>query len=161
MLHINTIRNLFSDYHRQYLFTVTIPQAGLVKFAVVSTSTPNWTTQTIGIDWMNSNFNIGGRTPTASTWTVTVRSDVDGSVIKALKAWRDLVFNPETGGGTIPSQYKRDILIELLNHQGGTTLSYKLVGAFPTSLGSASLGYTNNAIVTYTVTFSYDYPLMF
>ena len=55
-------------------------------------------------------------------------------------------------------QYKVDMEIFQYGKDGSTIRSYKLVGAFPTQIGSISLAWdSQNAIEEFSVNFEYDY----
>ncbi len=158
-----TIGNLgpSTDYHRQYLFQVILPtivgisNATLITYFVANTQSPQETTGVINVDWMNSQIKIGGRT-TYSEWSVTVRDDATSLAYNYFKSWRRLVYSTSTGQSSIPREYKFPIDMYLLNNKGEQSRGYKIVNAFPTTIGQITLDYSTEGIVTFPITIAYD-----
>lgn len=153
--------NPSTDYHRQYLFRVHLPNdvdntlANVVTYFVASSQSPVETTGMIAVDWMNSQVKIGGRTLYAE-WTVTVRDDAKSAAYRFFRAWRKQVYETASGQSSIPVEYKHSLDLYLLDNRGETQRGYKLVGAFPTSIGQMTLDYSTENIITFPVTIQYD-----
>lgn len=156
-----TIDTAAGDYHRQYLFQVIlegipgVPNLPMITYFVASSQSPVETTGVINVDWMNSQIKLGGRT-LYQEWSVTVRDDSDSKAYQAFKLWRRLVYETTSGQSNVPKDYKKTLDLFLLNNRGEHKRGYKLVGAFPTSIGQITLDYATEAIVTFPVTVAYD-----
>lgn len=156
-----TIDSATGDYHRQYLFQVilqAIPNtdnASMITYFVASSQSPQETTGNIQVDWMNSQIKLGGRT-LYTEWSVTVRDDADSKAYKYFKAWRRLVYETSSGQSNVPKDYKFPVDLFLLNNRGEHKRGYKLLGAFPTVIGQATLDYSTEAIIAFPITIQYD-----
>lgn len=89
--------------------------------------------------------------------TVTFRIDADMSQKKLFDTWFGIITNPKSKQMGFKDDYVSDIKIYQLNDKGELTYSYFLLNAFPTSVGSLSLGYDQQSQYhKLSVTFSYD-----
>jgi hypothetical protein len=104
---------------------------------------------------MNSQIKLAGRT-TYAEWTVTVRDDATNAAYNYFKLWRRLVYETASGQSNIPRDYKYSLDLYLLNNRGEQQRGYKLVNAWPTSIGQATFDYSAEAIVTFPITIQYD-----
>lgn len=73
-----------------------------------------------------------------------------------LKQWRDTIWSA-SAGMNVADNYKGQPIINLLDNDGNTTYSFKLVGAWPQHVHHGELNYTSSEIKLLTVTFKYDY----
>ena len=144
-----------TDFQRSYLFKVLLPNYDDVTYFVSATATPQETSSTINVDWMNSQLKIGGRT-TFNEWTVTVRDKIDSGIYKYFESWRKFVYDKNKGTSLIPGAYKDWAILELLDNNGLMQQQFELRGAFPTTVASATYDYSTDGIVTFAVTFAYD-----
>jgi hypothetical protein len=150
-----------TDYHRQYLFQVIlqaipgVSNASIISYFIASSSSPVETTGMIPVDWMNSQVKLAGRT-TYAEWTVTVRDDATSVAYNYFKLWRRLVYETKSGQSNIPKDYKYALDLYLLNNRGEQKRGYKLVNAWPTSIGAMTLDQSTEAIITFPVTLQYD-----
>lgn len=154
------------DYHRTYLFKVLLPDvpnknnneamlAGQTVYFIASTTAPVENTGTIPVDWMNSQIKIAGRT-TYNEWSVVVRDDVSGKGYKYFKEWKKIVFNYDTGVSAIPLDYKLNIDLILLKHDGSESRGYKIYNAYPNVIGEQNFSYSDENIVTFPITIQHD-----
>lgn len=150
-----------TDYHRQYLFQVIlmpipgVSDASLISYFVASSQSPVETTGVINVAWMNSEIKIGGQTKYAE-WSVTVRDDATSMAYNYFKMWRRLVYETASGQSSIPRDYKFPLDLYLLNNRGEQKRGYKLVNAWPGSIGQATLDYATEGIITFPITINYD-----
>ena len=150
-----------TDYHRQYLFQVflqAIPgvsDAAVVSYFVASSQSPVETTGVINVPWMNSEIKLGGQTK-YSEWSVTVRDDATSVAYNYFKMWRRLVYETASGQSNIPRDYKYSCDLYLLNNRGEQKRGYKLVNAWPGSIGQITLDYATEGIITFPITINYD-----
>ena len=158
-----------------------------VEYYVLSATTPQETTSQLKFDWMASDYKLAGKTNYNDwTVTVRDSQgkgvdNSDGSTVPGgfiyqfFNIWRNYVYNRDglvqllPGGGEKihneagmgvtgrPTQYKRDIVLELLNSAGGIAKKFELKGAWPMSIGSATLDYSGEGLLAFPVTFSYDW----
>lgn len=157
-----------TDYHRQYLFQVWlypipgVSDSSIITYFMGSTQSPVETTGVINVPWMNSEVKIGGQTKYAE-WSVTVRDDTTSMAYNYFKMWRRLVYQTKDGAGElsggqshIPNQYKYPIDLYLLDNRGNHDRGYKIVNAWPGSIGQMTLDYATEGIITFPVTINFD-----
>jgi hypothetical protein len=93
-------------------------------------------------------------------WTVTFYAD-DKMMIRTLfLKWQQVILNTVSHAYTMPNRYKsQDAQVNILNshdnHHVVQTYSFK--GLWPTEVGSISLQQQDAGIITFDVTFQYDY----
>jgi len=126
-----------------------------MTYFVANTSTPTETTGQITVDWMNSNIKVAGRT-NYGEWTVTVRDSITHDSFKYFTYWKSLVYDRTTGYSSIPKDYKFPIDLQLLQHNGDVTRSFRMVNCFPTAVAAVNLDYTAEGIFLFGVTFQLD-----
>lgn len=151
-----------TDFHRGYLFQVILQKIegfadpSLITYFVSATASPTETSGTITVPWMNSEIKIAGQTKYAE-WTVTVRDDANSVAYNYFKMWRRLVYKTATGQSNVPKNYKYSVDLYLLNNCGEPgDRGYQLVNAWPTVIGSMTLDYATEAIITFPITIQYD-----
>jgi hypothetical protein len=150
-----------TDYHRGYLFQVIlqaipgVSDASIITHFVASSSSPVETTGMIPVDWMNSQIKLAGRT-TYAEWSVTVRDDASSLAYNYFKMWKRLVYETSSGQSNIPRDYKYPVDLYLLDNRGVQKRGYKIVNAWPTSIGAMTLDYSAENIVTFPITLQYD-----
>lgn len=89
--------------------------------------------------------------------TITFRIDADMAQKKLFDTWFGLMVNPKTKQLGFKDDYVADIKIYQLNDEREITYSYYLINAFPTSIGTLTLGYDQqNMYHKLSVTFTYD-----
>lgn len=164
-------RQNIDDYHRAYLFRAIfyniipgLPASTQITYFVASSATPQETSGVIPVDWMNSQMKIAGRT-TYGEWNVTVRDSFDNGAFNYFKEWRRLVYEPNygtdyAGQSHLPREYKQNVDLTLMGNRGEleskNVRMFKMIGAFPSTIGSATVDYSSESIVTFPITFAYD-----
>jgi len=156
-----------TDFRRTYLFKVALPalirgggtapvnQVELITYFIASTVSPIETTGSIPVDWMNSQIKLAGRT-TYSEWTVNVRDDANSKAFDYFKAWKQIVYSAQNGQSNLPSNYKYDFDLFLLNNLGVATRSYTIKGGWVSLIGQVAFDYTTETIVNFPITLQYD-----
>jgi hypothetical protein len=152
-----------TDYHRGYLFQVilkdilglSVQDTSLITYFVANSQSPVETTGIINVDWMNSQTKIGGRT-LYEAWSITVRDDAKSKAYEYFKKWRRLVYETSSGQSSLPRDYKQPVDLYLLDNRGNHERGYKLVNAWPGSIGQMTLDYSTENIVTFPITINYD-----
>ena len=94
-------------------------------------------------------------------WSVTVMNDEDFSVRALFETWSNalnrLVSNVRDPN-VATENYKTDLEVRQYSKDGIEIRAYKIVGAFPTEIGSMALDWdSQNTIQSFGVTFAYDY----
>lgn len=126
-------------------------------FLVRSTSLPASTITETTIPWQGYTYRMGTKQEFAD-WTVTFTLDSPDTVRNAYLNWMNKIHNPSTNVHGIPAQYMLDQHVELLTPDGnGTVALYKLIGAWPSSVGEVTLDYATSDIASFTVTYKYQY----
>lgn len=98
---------------------------------------------------------------TYDDWDVTIINDEDFLVRNAMEAWNNSINTPISNvrniGDGSSEAYRRDALVTQYSKTGEELRTYKLVNAFPKTLGAIELNWEGMTIETFPVTFSYDY----
>lgn len=127
------------------------------SYYVKSTSLPESTINETLTYWQGTEYKMGS-TQRFTDWTVTLNVDRNGDILKKFRDWQDAIHTPESNIYGKPVDYMCDQKLYLISGDSGEEISeYKLVGAWPKSLGAVSLDYGSNEIATFDVTFSYQY----
>ena len=151
------------DYSRGYTFYLYVNSpAGIVGteemgYLTKSTSLPATTLDTATANWQGNVYKVG-TTQTFSDWSVTVMCDPSDMIRKDFIEWVRIAHDPETNHHGTPNAYMRDQNIEHISHYDGSPIMrYKLLKAFPTSVGEISLDYGSKDLASFNVTFAYQY----
>ena len=135
------------------------PKNGTDKFGyyVKSTSLPSSTINETNSYWAGQEYKMAG-TQRFDEWTVTFNVDQKADIIKKFWKWMQMIHDPETNNYGRPVSYMADQEIHLLGMNTGESIcSYKLIGAWPKSIGQVALEYASNDFATVDVTFVYQY----
>ena len=151
---------------RTSLFQVTItnpiiPNAETVmSYRAKSAQVPSSTIESLEVKYFARAIKLPGR-KTYEDYTINFYEDEDLTVRNAFEAWSNAINSPETNtrltATTDTSEYKSTILLEQLNQKGEVIRTYKLLGAYPTTVGSVELDWEQESIYMFPVTFAYDY----
>lgn len=127
-------------------------------YLVKSATIPEVTIEDITLMYRGRQYHEAGE-KTFQPWTCTIYNSANFAIRTALEEWANgIQQSTSIGGVTIPTQYKTDILIKHLNRNGTVLREYKLIGAYPTTIGQIQLDYeSGNQVETFDVTFTYDY----
>jgi len=149
------------DFARAYLFECRINGFNTefdTEFAhlVKSTRLPERSISQITTDWQGNNYKIGG-TSEYTDFSITFNVDEYGNIRTEFMKWQDKIHEPENNIHGSPDEYFKDITLKHLNGIGNSIVTYKLIDAWPTSVGEISLDYSTKEIATFDVTFAYQY----
>jgi len=160
---IDSYRASFLGGARQYLFYYRPLFPGGIggstekaTYLVRSTQVPETTSEEIITNWQGFDFKFAGK-PTYSDWTVTFNVDKDAEILRIFNSWARVIHDPTTNTYAEPSLYFMDQQLELLGLDGTPITKYKLVGAWPKSVGSASIDYSSSDVLQFDVNFTYLY----
>lgn len=161
---IDSYKANFTGGSRQYLFYfkpmfpggVEGADTELATYLVRSTTLPETVTEEIMVNWQGFDFKFPGKY-TYSDWTVTFNTDLEAKVLKMFNSWANVIHDPTTNFYKNPVKCMEDQHIDLLGLEGEPITRYTLTGAWPKSVGTATLDYSSNDVVQFDVTFTYIY----
>ena len=150
------------DFARGYTFYCTLPTpitGERAKYLVKSTALPDSTIGVTEANWQGNVYKLG-TTHEYGDFTVSFNVDIVDNIRKQFLKWAKKIHDVETNKHGSPGQYMQDITLEHLNHNtGNMILEYKLVKAWPSSVGEMTLDYSAKDLATFNVTFAYQYFL--
>lgn len=174
---INTFKNKVTTGVRPNLFKVrfSFPNTNIgvdtdedFTFLCKSAALPSSTMGTIEVPFRGRNLKIPGDR-TFDAWTVTFINDPNFKIRSSFERWINFVNKLDSNTGNLdPSAVFKDISVDQLSKTGSTTAgadsdlsvirSYKLIGAWPSSVSQITLGYDqNDQIEEFDVEFQYQY----
>lgn len=161
---IDSYKASFQGGARQYLFYykpmfpggVAGANSEVATFLVRSTTLPETTTEEITVNWQGFDMKVAGKY-TYADWTVTFNVDLDSKIQQMFLNWASLIHDPTTNIYSMPQEYFSDQQIELLGLDGEPIMKYKLMGAWPKTVGQATLDYSSNEVLQFDVNFTYIY----
>lgn len=160
---IDSYRAVFQGGARQNLFYIkpNFPASvggntETATFLVRASSIPETTSDEVITNWQGFDFKMASKY-TFSDWTCTFNVDVAAEIQKMFINWANLIHDPTTNIYNTPQTYMADQQIELLGFDGNAILKYKLMGAWPKSVGTVTLDYSSTDVAQFDVTFSYIY----
>ena len=92
--------------------------------------------------------------------TLNMHETEDRKTLTFFENWMNLQWMPDTGVQIPKSTNQAVFLLTLLNSMDSPVKYYTIFGAFPTGLDGVTYDSTDNSVVTYSVTFSYDWYLL-
>lgn len=149
------------DFARGYTFYIVV-NGGFVseqdqRYLVRTSSLPVSTNPMAEVNWQGNKYKIAS-TQDFADFTVTYSIDINDNLRKQYVEWMRKIHDPQTNLHGQPTDYMVDIDLEHLSHNtGAIIMKYKLVGAWPSSIGEVSLDYSSRDVATFDVTFTYQY----
>lgn len=130
------------------------------RFVCRTAELPELAVGAIDVPYFGRKIKVAGDR-TFADWNVTVMNDEDFSVRAMFETWSNAI-NRMVANIRDPNlsmeQYKTDLEVVQYAKDGPVIRSYKIVGAFPTSIGAIALNWeSQNAIEEFSVNFAYDY----
>jgi hypothetical protein len=163
---IESFRAKFQAGSRAYLFYVKpIFPLGLgadtdtATYLVRAASLPETTNEEIVINWQGFDYKMAGKA-TYAAWAVTYNVDKDADILKWYLEWARIILDPTTNVHGSPVDYMVDQQVELIGLDGNAILKYKLVGAWPQSIGAVTLDYATSDVAQFDVTWTYQYHVV-
>jgi hypothetical protein len=101
-------------------------------------------------------INFAGKNTYTHTWELSFIEGEDKKVHDAIYGWLQSIIDDVDGIGDGDDMIKQDIYLNLLSTKGTIDQTFKMIGAFPIKLGAVEVTYTEERVVTYPVTFSFD-----
>lgn len=172
-LDIDNFRRRFVTGARSYLFYmqpifptgasaiyVTISRQATPIYLVRATSLPSSNFDELTASWQGFDYKAAGKR-SYDTWNVTFTVDQYAGIRQAFVEWQDKILDPRTNRHGVPGDgggYMADQLVSLINFDfNSEAITYKLVGAYPSTVGEVTLDYADSAYATFDVTFTYQY----
>lgn len=91
-------------------------------------------------------------------FTVNLNEENDAYVYNILRAWNDIVYNPQTGSQGLKRNYVGEIAVVIFNKAGDIFREYKFPSVIPNGeLGEMSLDYGSNNVYELSMTYRSDY----
>lgn len=88
--------------------------------------------------------------------TLELLETADGQVTEAILNWKNQVQNRQSDVFGLPSQYKKDVLIQMTSGFNVTHTEIKLIGCWPTSTNPYALTYAESDKLMISQTFAVD-----
>jgi len=163
---IESFRAKFQAGARAYMFYVKpIFPLGLgadtdtATYLVRASSLPETTNEEIVVNWQGFDYKMAGKS-TFSPWNVTFNVDRNADILKWFLEWKKIILDPTTNVHGSPVDYMVDQQVELLGFDGEPILKYKLVGAWPQSVGAITLEYATSDVAQFEVAWTYQYHVV-
>jgi hypothetical protein len=128
------------------------------KFMCKAGSIPSESIGEITMGYQSQTLKLSGDR-TYDDWTCTVYNTEEWAVRNDIEKWMKIINDPETNFKTSHGSYQGDVVIHQLSiNDLSIVAGYKLMGAWPKSVGDISLDWeTNDEKETFDITWSYLY----
>ena len=160
---IEEIRNL-SEPLKGYQFKITIanpPGVGAsvqeLQFRCTSAAIPGKTIEESLVNLHGYNVKHAGRSIPVGVWTATFIEGTLAQIIQRIRSWQEICHNQSSGVQGRSSEYKRNIIMELLNNDQSVSQTHRIVGAWPQDVPDVLMDSASSEPTRYDVTFAYDY----
>lgn len=160
----DNLKENLSDMQRVYWWDIIIPSIlgggdeGALEVRAQSTSVPGSGFGGILIPYKGGpGFKIPGKLTMPHTWACVFVEGLDRKVFDAITGWKQAITNARTGKGGLDSLIKKPIYLRLTDGDGTVTNKIKLVGCYPEDVPDTPIAYDTEAVLMFTVTFSYDF----
>lgn len=164
MININQFKNNFKGGARKNKFSINIVKLNnkFNSILVQSASIPQFSLDALTVHSIAGKIKVaGGRE--VPDWDVTVMLDEDvaDNGINELENWQLQARQMMSAEGSndahgVLNGYKSDAYLYQLDQKGNTIARYKLEGIWPKEIGQREFDYTDDDIVTCSITFSID-----
>ncbi len=128
---------------------------GIDSFLVKTAARPQFTTEEVAINWINSTRYIAGKT-TFSTLPVTLHEAIAPSGAQQVMEWIRLCYESVSGRAGYADFYKRDIQIKMLDPVGTVVQLWDIKGAFITEANFNDLTHEGSDLTEISLTIRYD-----
>lgn len=165
MASIDDYLRFFKGGQKQYLFEVLLNFPDDDGYAQLisehharSTSIPESTFEEIVIPYAGLSYKMAGNR-NYGDWTVSFNLDSKNVLLSRLREWHDKIFSVTKFSQQAYGQnnYMRDQTFNLIDESNTILTTYKLISAWPKSVGAVNFDYASSDIATVDVTFSYQF----
>jgi hypothetical protein len=136
---------------RQFVLAIE----GIDAFLIKTAARPQYTTEEVAINWINSTRYIAGKT-TFGTMAVTLYDAVAPSGAQQVMEWIRLCFESVSGRAGYADFYKRDIQVKMLDPVGTVVQLWDIKGAFITEANFNELTYEGSDQTEIALTLRFD-----
>lgn len=91
-----------------------------------------------------------------SGFTMVLYEDQECNTMKWIEFWKTQIKDMSTGLYQLPTKYKKDMKVELMNSKNQPVMTVELIGIWPEATSNWSLNYTDNGRLTVSQAFSID-----
>ena len=126
-----------------------------ITLLVQSCPLPTTTNEAIELNYGNSKVKVAGKANFEEI-EITVLDAIGVDTEAKLCGWRKQVYDPETDKIGFAADYKKNGRIYQYAPDGTYIRTWKIIGAFPTSLNLGELSYENSDKKTISMTLSID-----
>jgi hypothetical protein len=127
-----------------------------VPYLVKATQVPDSTFEEIQNPYPGHPYKMAGNR-TYGNWTVTFNVDAKMKILEYFTNWQDIIYQGSSKIAASPDVYMADQLLFLMDGTGEAVKVYKLVQAWPVSIGQVALDYAIGDVASIDITFSYQY----
>ncbi len=129
--------------------------SNLLNLNAQSVTVPSAAVDVITIPHLNQDVKVAGR-PTLGEMSVTFLSSYNINSVRILEAWHRNIYRPSTEMLNYASQYKTNGSLVVYTPTFGVFKAYKIMGAWPSSIGDKEYDWSASESVTRVVTFQVD-----
>lgn len=155
ILPISAFKANFQSGARSSLYEVQIDGLGGAEtFLCKAASLPASTIEQIEVPYAGRTIKIAGNR-TFADWTVTIMNDVDFAVRRNVEAWMNQINGHSSNtGATFISEYMKQARVAQLDQKGIPIYWYTFNDIWPSESSEITLGYEENSIEEFTITFA-------
>jgi hypothetical protein len=161
---LQDIRSL-ADPLQQFNWDLVIPRmpgtgdSREFTFKAMTTSIPGMLLEQVPVNLHGMELRYAGRKNYSHALPVTILETSDISTRDMFVSWSELARSWLANTGSPKSIYGTNIILKLYDDTPAERKVITLVGAWPETVDDAALDGQASGIVTYSITFSYDFPV--
>jgi hypothetical protein len=131
-----------------------------MRLTAHAASIPSSTIEPTDVTYFGRTLRIPG-SRTFEDWTTTVYIDESYKVRDFFEEWSEAIIGQESNTSKIDlglgAEYTKDVEVSLFSKAGNQIRKYKLIQAWPTTIGATDLAWEGNDIQTFEVTWAYTH----
>lgn len=151
--HLSSTRN--TQVQMTNWYKIQVPTFNDLTLMVRSCSLPTISTPAVDLPYGNSRAKVPGQAQ-YSDGQVTFMDAIKMDIEKQLIQWQDKVYNHNTGAMGWVDEFKHDVDITQYGPDGTCERSWRLEGAWPSSINYGTMSGDNSSAKQIQVTLSYD-----
>jgi len=161
---VDNLRTNLTNPARVYLWEVVIPNvigggadSATLLVRAQSSAIPGRSHAAITVPYKQTGGLVfPGKVAYSHTWVCTFIESEDKKVHDFIYNWMQLIVHDRDGVGQGDPSIQTDILLSLAGTKGDEYMRIKMIGAYVQDVGDVALTYTDEAMITYSVTFAYN-----
>lgn len=158
-MNVENFKGAVRDLARPNRFEIVLSRVGDLRFYAKGTDVPAQSVDAMDVGYMGRIIKMPGDRPNPD-WTITCYGSESYATYTAFERWLAEINDPVRNVGAAAQQIKAEGYIHQLGRQNQILKRWKMVGCFPTELGSISMDWsTNSTPLEFTVTLATDYIL--